>query len=144
MSKIIVLIATTVIALNLLYTMLPNGNYEKYCKYIFGLVLVLVFAGTVTKLDISSQVLDFDKNVPVFENTKIVETVRNQTEALICENIENMLKSKRIKINSVSVKLDDNVLLEVKLKPDDSSDTDEIITLVSSYCDINKENIVIE
>lgn len=144
MSKIIVLIATTVIALNLLYTMLPNGNYEKYCKYIFGLVLVLVFAGTVTKLDISSQVLDFDKNVPVFENTKIVETVQNQTEALICENIENMLKSKRIKINSVSVKLDNNLLLEVKLKPDDSRDTDEIISLVSSYCDINKENIVIE
>ena len=144
MSKIIVLIATTVIALNLLYTMLPSGSYEKYCKYIFGLILVLVFAGTVTKFDISSQVLDFRENTPVFENKKIIETVQNQTELLICENIENMLKSKRIRIKSVSVTLENNELLQVNIKPDDPDRRDEIISLVSAYCDINKENIVIE
>ena len=56
MSEIIILIATTVIAINLLYTMLPSGSYEKYCKYILGLVLLLVFAGTVKKFDISSEI----------------------------------------------------------------------------------------
>lgn len=144
MSKIIVLIATMVIAVNLLYAMLPGGSYEKYCKYILGLILILVFAGTITKLEISSDVLDFDNNVPVFESVKITENVQQQTEDLICSNIRNMLKSKNFNLKSISVILEEGILTEIRLSPSDKNNIDEIISLVSAYCDINKSIIMIE
>lgn len=144
MSEIIILIATTVIAINLLYTMLPSGSYEKYCKYILGLVLLLVFAGTVKKFDISSEILNFNENIPVYENTKIAETVQKQTEVLINENINNMLKANRIYVKNVNVFLNNDVLVKVKVSLSDMKDKEKTISLISSYCDINKEIIVIE
>ena len=144
MSKVIVLIATTVIAINLLYTMLPGGSCEKYCKYIFGLILVLIFAGTVVKFDISSRVLNFNNNVPVFETTKITEIVHRETEELISENIQSMLKSKRIIIKNINVTLSDGEIKEVKIEIRDNANKSEIVSIVSSYCDINEEKIVIE
>lgn len=144
MSEIIILIATTVIAINLLYTMLPSGSYEKYCKYILGLVLLLVFAGTVKKFDISSEILNFNENIPVYENTKIAETVQKQTEVLINENINNMLKANRIYVKNVNVLLNNDVLVKVKVSLSDMKDKEKTISLISSYCDINKEIIVIE
>jgi len=142
--KIIILIATTVIAINLLYTMMPGGNYEKYCKYIFGLILILIFAGSFTKIDISSEVLNFNNDIPVYETRKITETVNKQTEALIAENISNMLKSHRIYIESISVCLQNDSISEVKVLYENNERTDEIISMISSYCDIDKELIMIE
>lgn len=144
MYKVIILIATTVIAINLLYTMLPGGNYEKYCKYIFGVVLVLIFAGTIAKFDISSQVLDFEDNVPVFENTKITETVQKNTEKLISENIVNMLKVNRLSVKNVEVILENNELINVKVSLSDEENKGKIISLISSYCDINIDAVVVE
>ncbi len=144
MSKIIILIATTVIAVNLIYTMLPGGGYEKYCKYIFGLVLVLVFAGSVREFDISSGVLDFNNNVPVFENSKITETVQKQTNEIVRQNIINMLKSNRKSVKNVEVTLENNEVTEVKVKLANEDNREEIISLISSYCDINKETVVLE
>lgn len=144
MGKIIILISTTVIAINLLYTMLPGGSYEKHCKYIFGLILVLVFAGSIMKIDISSEVLNFDGNIPVNEDVKIIDIASQKTEALINDNIQNMLKSKRISVEEVGVKMEDNKILEVKVVASSIGEKDRIISLISSYCDINKENVVVE
>ena len=144
MSKIIILIATTVIAINLLYALLPEGNYEKYCKYIFGLILILIFAGTVVKFEISSEILDFNNNVPVFENTKIADVVSEQKEKLVRDNIINMLKSKRFFVKDLIVTIENNELKNVKVNLRDEKNVNEIISLISSYCDINKDVIVVE
>lgn len=144
MSKIIILIATTVVAINLVYTILPSGNYEKYCKYIFGLILILIFAGTLLEFDISSNVLDFNNNVPVFENQKIVDTIHSSTELLICENIQNMLKVNKIKSENVSVVLEQDQLISVRVKLENKDDEKTASSLISSYCDIDENKIVIE
>ena len=143
MSKIIILIATTVIAVNLISTILPSGGYEKYCKYIFGLVLVLIFASSVSEFDISSEILDVE-NIPVFENTKITETVQEQTEEIVNENIINMLKSNRISVKSVEANLEGSEVKEVKVKLLNESLKDEVISLVASYCDIKTDYVMIE
>ena len=144
MYKIIILIATTVVAINLVYTMLPAGGYEKYCKYIFGLVLVLIFAGTVTKIDISSDILNFNNNIPVFDSTKIEETFKEETEQLIVNNILSMLKSNRIFADDITVLLENNEISEIKVYMSGEANKEEIISLISSYCDINKDAIMIE
>jgi len=85
-----------------------------------------------------------NNDIPVYETRKITETVNKQTEALIAENISNMLKSHRIYIESISVCLQNDSISEVKVLYENNERTDEIISMISSYCDIDKELIMIE
>ena len=55
-----------------------------------------------------------------------------------------MLKANRIYVKNVNVFLNNDVLVKVKVSLSDMKDKEKCISLISSYCDINKEIIVIE
>ncbi|MBQ2897395.1 MAG: stage III sporulation protein AF [Clostridia bacterium] len=144
MSEILLLIAGTVVAINLVYVLLPNGSFEKYSRYTFGLILILVFIGTLTNAEISSQVLDFDSQMPVYNNDGIKETINNQTEKLIESKIKEQLTENNIVIDNLYVFLEENELEKVVVIPKNKNESEKICDIISSFCDIQKEIIIIE
>jgi len=144
MTKVILLIAGTVVAINLVYTLLPSGKYEKFSKHIFGLILILVFAGTIVKVDISSDILNFDEDVPVYNNKKISEVIGLQTARIIESKITEKLSSEGVTIKDVKVTLENNKISMVSIKKYNFDASEKIRDIVSSFCDIKKDNVVIE
>lgn len=143
MSKILLLIAGTVISVNLVYVLLPSGSFEKYCRYIFGLILILVFVGSITNVNISSQILDFNNQLPVYNNN-IEKTINNQTEKLIESRIKEHLVNNDIYIDDIYVVLENNDLKKVTVISKNKNDIEKVLNIISSYCDIEKGKIVVE
>lgn len=144
MSKALLLIAETVVVINIIYVLLPNGTFEKYSRHIFGLILMLVFAGTVTKVDISSDILYFDKNIPVYNQQKIIDVVEHQTKDIIEEKIVEQLTNEGISIKNVTVSLENDTLNGIEIVSGNNTNNEKIISLVAEYCGVNDNIIVVK
>ena len=79
MYKIVLLIGSTIITVNFLYALLPSGNYEKYSKYILGLIIILVLLSGISNIDLSNEILSHEESIPTFNKNKIQSTINLAT-----------------------------------------------------------------
>ena len=62
MGKVFLTIAGTVVVLNILLLLLPDGKYEKYVRFTAGLIVLLTVFGSIFRLNPDHAALNFDKN----------------------------------------------------------------------------------
>lgn len=141
MYKIIILISGTVVIVNLIYALLPSGNYEKYSKHILGLILVLVFINSLVNVELSSEILNFDQQIPTFSQDKIRYTIEAQTATLLEDKIKQHLNDNDISVKDIKITLKDASIEQIFLIS--NGNIEKICEIISDFCEISTEKIVI-
>ena len=146
MGQIFLTIAGIVIVLNMIYLLLPDGKYAKYSQLIAGLVVICVVAAAIFNTKISSDVIHFEEYTPAFQNENLEEVVEEQTREVTESTIASYLKSLYGEdiIEEVSVELEENAIVSVKVKITNVMLKDKIREDTAQYCDIKSDCVVVE
>lgn len=139
MSTIFFNITGTVLVLNVLFTLIPNGKFQKYVQFVAGLIVILTVAGNFIHINFDHKLVYFDENAFSYDSKKLENSVRND---LIEESIRNKLEEEFQIKPEVVVVTDNNEIVEVSVFTD--YDKEKITEVLTRYCDINRSMIVIK
>ncbi len=140
MGKVFLTIAGTVVVLNILLLLLPDGKYEKYVRFTAGLIVLLTVFGSIFRLNPDHAALNFDKNAYTLENEGVLETARRQiAEKSIAEKIKEETGIE----TTVSVVLENDKIKSVHISGC-SEKKDEVADIAAAYCDINRGFVVVQ
>lgn len=133
-------IAGTVLVLNILFLLIPDGKFSKYVQFVAGLIVMLTVAGNFLSLDIDHSIIHFDDEALSYDSRKLEKSVRDE---IIAESVKTRIEEKFGIEADVMVKTESNSITEVTVFTD-CRDTEKIAGLVMQYCDINRESVVIK
>ena len=141
MSAIFFNVSGTVLVLNVLFVLIPDGKYAKYVQFVAGLIVILTIAGNFINTSVDYSALNFDEvSFSTFDAEKFENSVR---EDLIEESIKIKIKEISQKDTEVEVETAANEILKVTILTDEIN-CGEIIDVVAQYCDINREFVVVK
>lgn len=141
MSSVFFNITGTVLVLNILFLLVPDGKYAKYVQFVAGLIVILTVAGNFINVSLDYSALNFDETAfSEFDNEELENSVRKD---LIEDSV-------RVKINEafnadaeVTAEISGNEILGITVSTN-SLEREKIIDFVVQYCDINRESVVIK
>lgn len=140
MGEIFFKITGTVMVLNIIFLILPDGKYEKYAQFIAGLIVILTIAGSIFKVEIEHSVLNFDQNAFEFDNSKLKSVAEEQ---IIEETLQKNIADELGIDVTIDVEFADRKIHSIDVFTD-SERKNEITDVLLSYCDINRKDIVVK
>ena len=141
MSEIFFNITGTVLVLNILFLLIPDGKYAKYVQFVAGLIVIMTVAGNFIDVSIDYSSLDFDEaSLSGFDEQKFRSAVRKY---LTEDSIETKIKETVGIDTEVDVSMHNNEFSGVTVFTD-SSEHKKITEVIVQYCDINRNLVVIK
>lgn len=141
MREIFFNITGTVLVLNVMFLLIPDGKFEKYVRFIAGLIVILTIIGNIINIKLDHAVLQFDESdISYQSNEELEQSVKTDLiEETLEERIANELGiSVDIEAEINGNKFNGIVILGAKEKIEEIKDT------IIQYCDINRDNIMIK
>lgn len=140
MRQFFITIIGTIFMLNMFMLLIPETRYEKYVKYVVGIIIITVIASNLFSVRVDHDILNFDKTSFEFNENNLNEKVNEQlTDDTLTKIIEDETGVK-VKMNSVYKENSiDKIYIEGGLE-----NKDEIISILLRECDINRTKIVVK
>ena len=140
MREIFFKICGTVLILNVMLLILPDGKYEKYVKFTAGLIVILSVAGSLFDMSIDHKILNFDKEA-FLTDTK--ETEQKLFENITAETLEECIFKELGFYVDVEMDLKDNNIQKIEVVG--VNDKKELVEeTIIRYCDIKRDRLVIK
>ncbi len=140
MRQFFITIIGTIFTLNMFLLIIPETKYEKYIKYVAGIIIIIVIASNIFSVKVDHDILNFDKNSFEFKQNNLNEKVNEQvTDDTLTKIIEDETGIK-VKVNSV---YKENMIEKIYIEEANGRE-DEILSILLRECDINRKQIVIK
>ncbi|MBO5453772.1 MAG: hypothetical protein J6A69_07410 [Clostridia bacterium] len=144
MMGLFITISGLVVLINIIYSIVPDEKYGRYCKIFVGtittLVVINIFSG-LPSLDINIDLGNYTHTSEVVKQDVFNDMVKKNIST---EIIEYLNKEYNNSINNVIVEYNGRAIVLVTVQISNSNFTEEIKNKVALFCDINSEEVVIE
>ena len=132
-------ICGTVIVLNILFILIPEGKYEKYIRFVAGLIVILTVAGSIFRIDFSPEILSFDFKGFDVKSEMVNDSLKKQTAEVELERLifEHTGTSCDVDVEFTEGKFS-------KITVSNVADAEKTINIIMRNCDINRNNIVLQ
>lgn len=140
MREFFLTIIGTILVLNVMFLLLPHGKYEKYVKYVAGVIVLLTIATNLFSVKIDHDIINFDNESAYYNNEDLNIKVKEQIS-------ESTLKEKILNETGIEVDIDlslNNEKIDKITIENAKEKEDKIINIIMSECDINRDKIVIK
>lgn len=132
-------ICGTVVILNILFILIPEGKYEKYIRFVAGLIVILTVAGSIFKIDFSPEILSFDFK-GFDEKSEIVnDSLKKQTAEV---ELERLIFEQTGTSCDVDVEFTEGKFSKITVT--NVTNAEKTINIIMRNCDINRNNVVLQ